>query len=177
MKQPTDKLRTNVGGMLVSVIGFLLLAYYAVTAISARDAFWFLNRFDDKPVRMMIYQAGQQTELLSGDPGFAELSEAVQASLASGVAHTSGIGLSPGSLEDAYKLYVTLEVFFDRPVKLHASFNTDHPQQMLFPITGRHSDLNVVFLGVEGTYMSSAPVLKTTEPIRRALQAAGFSIN
>jgi hypothetical protein len=177
MKQPTDKLRTNIGRMLVAIIGFMVVAYYAVIAISARDAFWFLTSFDVKPVRIIVYQAGQQTELLSGDPGFAELAEAVRASLASGVARTSGIGLSPGSLEDAYKLYVTLEVFFDRPVKLHASFNTGHPQQMLFPVTGRHSDLNVVFLGVEGTYMSSAPVLNTTEPIRRALPAAGFSIN
>ena len=177
MKQPTDKLRTNIGGMLVTVIGFLLLAYYAVTAIPARDAFWFWSGFDAKPVRMIVYQAGQRTELLFGDPGFAELAEAVRASLASGVARTSGIGLSPGSLEDAYKLYVTLEVFFDRPVKLHAAFNTDHPQHMLFPITGRHSDLNVVFLGVEGAYLSGAPVLNTTEPIRKAMQAAGFTIN
>jgi hypothetical protein len=177
MKQPTDKLRTNVGGMLVAVIGFMVVAYYAVTAIGARDAFWFWSGFEDKPVRMIVYEAGQQTELLSGDPGFAELAEAVRASLASGVARTSGMGLSAGSLEDAYKLYVTLEVFFDGPVKLHAAFNTGHPQQMLFPITGRHSDLNVVFLGVEGVYMSGAPVLNTTEPIRKALQAAGFSIN
>jgi hypothetical protein len=177
MKQPTDKLRTNVGGMLVAVIGFMLVAYYAVTAIATQDAFWFESSFDVRPIRMMVYQAGQQTELLYGDPGFAELAEAVRASLAAGVARPSSIGLSAGSLEDAYKQYTTLEAFFDRPVKLHASFNTGHPQQMLFPITGRHSDLNVVFLGVESTYMSDAPVLKTTEPIRKALQAAGFSIN
>ena len=177
MKQPTDKLRTNVGGMLVAVIGFMVVAYYAVTAISAQDAVWFLNGFDDRPVRVIVYQAGRQTGLLPGDPGFAELAQAVQASLAEGVARPSGIGLSSGSLEDAYKLYVSLEVFFGRPVKLHAAYNTGHPTQMLFLITGRHSDLNVVFLGVEGAYMSSGPVLKTTEPIRKALQAAGFSIN
>jgi hypothetical protein len=177
MKQPTDKLRTNIGGMLVSVIGFMVVAYYLITAISARDAFWFVSSFNDKPVRIVVYQAGKQTELLFGDPGFAELAEAVRGSLAAGVARPSGIGLSSGSLEDAYQLYVTLEVFFDRPVKLHAWFNTGNPQQMLFPITGRHSDMNVVFLGVEGMYMSSAPVLKTVEPIRKAMQAAGFSIN
>ena len=177
MKQPTDRLQTNILEMLVAVIGFALVAIFAVIAFSAQDAFWFWNGFDDKPDRMIIYQAGQQTELLSGDPGFAELAEAVRASLAEGVARPSAIGLSQGSLEDAYQQYVTLEVFFDRPVKLHASFNTGHPQQMLFPITGRHSDLNVVFLGAEGAYLSDAPVLKTTEPIRRALQAAGFSTN
>ena len=177
MKQPTDKLQTNTGLMIAAIIGFMLAAYYSITAISARDALWFWNGFDDKPVRMIVYHDGKRTELLSGDPGFAELAEAVRASLAEGVARPSGIGLSASSLEDAYKLYVTLEVFFDRPVKLHASFNTSHPTQMLFPITGRHSDLNLVLLGVEGKYMSGAPALKTAEPIREALRAAGFSIN
>ena len=64
----------------------------------------------------------------------------MRASLAQGVARQSGIGLSEGSLQDAYNQYVTVEVFFDRPVKLHAWFNTDSPTQMLFPITGRHSE-------------------------------------
>jgi hypothetical protein len=45
---------------------------------------------------------------------------------------------------------------------------------MLFPITGRHSDLSVVFLGRNGQYMAGGPVLQTTEPIRGALRALGY---
>jgi hypothetical protein len=174
MKQPTDKLQVNILGMLVAVIGFGLVALYVTMVFSAHDAFWFWRGFEDKPARIMIYQGGQRTELQFGDPGFAELAEAVRASLAQGVDRPSSIGLSEGSLQDAYTQFVTLEAFFDHPVKLHAWFNTDDPTQMLFPITGRHSDLNVVFLGREGIYMSNGPVLKTTEPIRDVLRSQGF---
>jgi hypothetical protein len=174
MKQPTDKLNTNIFGMLIALVGFGLLAIYGTIAFSARDAVWFMTNFDVRPARITIYHDGQRTELTRGDPGFAELAEAVRLSLAQGVARQSGIGLSPGSLEDAYNLYVTVEAFFDQPVKLHTWFNTGGPRQMLFLITGRHADLNVVFLGVEGQYWSGAPALKTIEPIHAVLKAQGY---
>jgi len=174
MKQPTDKLNTNILGMLVAVVGFGFLAIVATIAFAAQDPLWFLSSFDTRPARIIIYREGQRTELQRWDPGFAELAEAIRVSLARGVARPSGIGLSSGSLEDAYNLYVTVEAFFDEPVRLHAWFNTDSPTQMLFPITGRHSDVPAVFLGKEGQYMSGAPALKTIEPIRDVLRAQGY---
>jgi hypothetical protein len=174
MKTPTDKLSTNVFGMLVAVVGFAAVAIYATIAFSAHDVYWFLTGFDERPERVLVYRAGQRTELEAGQPGFDELAEAVRASLAQGVARQSGIGLSEGSLRDAYDQYVTVEAFFVRPVKLHAWFNTDSPTQMLFPITGRHSELYVAFLGDNGKYMSDAPALKTVEPIRSALKSQGL---
>jgi hypothetical protein len=174
MKQPTDRLNTNILGMLVAVVGFGFVSIVSIIAFAARDPLWFVTNFDERPARITIYHEGQRTELQRGDPGFAELAEAVRVSLAQGVARQSGIGLSQGSLEDAYNLYVTVEAFFDQPVKLHTWFNTGRPTQMLFPITGRHSDLFVVFLGREDQYMSGAPALKTTEPIRDVLRAQGY---
>jgi hypothetical protein len=173
-KQPTDKLQTNLLGMLAAVIGFVLVAIYGTLALSAQDLMWFLTSFDEQPARVAVYRAGQRTELEAGQPGFDELAEAVRASLAQGVARQSGIGLSEGSLQDAYNQYVTVEVLFARPVKLHAWFDTDSPTQMLFPITGRHSETNVVFLGGAGKYLSNSPALKTVEPIRAALGSLGF---
>ena len=175
-KQPTDKLQTNILGMLAAVIGFVLVAIYGTLTLAAKDLAWFLTGFDERPTRMVIYEVGQRTELQVGQPGFDKLAEAVRFSLAGGVSRPSGIGLSEESLQDAYSLYVTLEVFFDRPVKLHAWFDTDRPRQMLFPITGRHSEMSVVFLGGSGNYMSNAPVLKTVEPIRSALKSLGFPL-
>jgi hypothetical protein len=171
---PTDKLRTNVLGMLLAVVGFgLLVALFTVT-LSAKDPLWFTRGFTDMPVRMIVYHAGQRTELTAGREGFQPLAGAVLASLSQGASHPSGIGLSESSLQDAYSLYVTLEVFFEQPVKLHAWFNTGNPTQMLFLITGRHSDLNVVFMGKDGQYMASPPVLNTTTPIRDALTSLGY---
>jgi hypothetical protein len=45
---------------------------------------------------------------------------------------------------------------------------------MLFPITGRHSDQPIVFLGSNGQYLSNAPVLNSVQPLRDALQSTGL---
>ena len=174
MKQPTEKLNTNILGMLAALVGLSLLAIYGTIAFSARDAVWFLTGFDERPARIMLHHDGQHTLLGYGDPGYAELAEAVRASLAQGVARPSGIGLSEGSLDEARNLYVTVEAFFDQPVKLHAWFNTGRPRQMLIPVTGRHSDLAVVFLGEQDQYWSGAPALKTTQPIQDVLRAQRY---
>ena len=64
-KQPTDKLQTNILGMLAAVIGFVLVAIYGTLALSAQDPMWFLTGFDERPVRVVVYRAGQRTELAS----------------------------------------------------------------------------------------------------------------
>ncbi len=172
--QPTDKLQTNILGMLVVVVGLGLVVYYLVAAISAGDPLWFSKDFTDLPVRIIVYQDGRATELAPGQAGFPTLGEGIRASLASGVPRTSGLGLSEASLEDARQQYVTVEAFFSHPVQLHAAFRTGQATQMLFPITGRHSDRNVVFLCATGTYFAGAPILNTTQPLRDALKTLGY---
>lgn len=172
--QPTDKLRTNTGRMLLVLALFLGVGYYSTVAFSTRDPFWFGSSFAAKPSRMIVYHNGAKREIQSGQAEFAALADAVQSSLAQGVSHASGIGFSPETLSDAYGMYTTLEVFFDSRVKLHATFATGEPNQMLFPITGRHSEQPLVLLGLDGQYMVNAPVLKTIEPIRTLLHQMGY---
>jgi hypothetical protein len=176
-KQPTDKLNTNVWGMLFAVVLFGFIVVVATIAFTSRDFWWFSKDFDQRPSSIIVYHDGVKTQYAPGDSGFIELAEGVRASLALGVDRPSGIGLSAASLEDAYALYLTVEAFFAQPVKLHAWFNTDYPTQMLFPITGRHSDLQVVFLGVNKIYLSSAPILKSMEPLKKALREVGYSLD
>ncbi len=172
--QKTDKLRTNILGMLIAVVGFGLIVAYITIAFSAHDAFWFSRQFDAEPSRIVVYAAGTATELTPGKAGFPTLAAAVRASLASGVPRTSGLGLSQGSRDDAYQRFVTVEVFFAEPVRLHAAFHTGMATQMLFPITGRHADRNVVFLGADGAYFAGAPILNTIQPICDALNTLGY---
>ncbi|MGD2205663.1 MAG: hypothetical protein PVH17_02690, partial [Anaerolineae bacterium] len=61
-----------------------------------------------------------------------------------------------------------------QPVELHAWFPTGRTTQMLFPITGRHSELSAVLLGDEGQYRAGAPILNDMEPIRETVQSLGF---
>jgi len=101
----------------------------------------------------------------------------VRQSLDGGIARLSGIGLSEASQQDAYTKYLTVEAFFRQPVKLHAWFDTYTPTRLMFPITGRHSQLKVVFLGAGEKFRVNVPALKTVEPIRAALQKIGYSIS
>ena len=81
MKQPTDKLNTNIFGMIVTIVGFGFVSIVAVIAFAAQDPLWFLTNFDERPARITIYHEGLRTELQRGDPDFAELAEAVRQSL------------------------------------------------------------------------------------------------
>ena len=175
MKEKTDRVRTGPVKMVALVAALVLLIVYGTLSVTAQDPFWFLKGFRYQPTHIVVYHhEGKRTELRPGDSGFAELTAAIQTCLAPGAERPSGIGFSDASLLDAYSRYLTVEVFFDRPVKLHAWFNTGEPTQMLFPITGRHSELSVVLLGQNGKYLASPPALETVEPIREALQSLGY---
>jgi hypothetical protein len=174
MKRSVRKAGTNTIQLLLVFVGFVLLAYYATVTLTTRDPLWFLGRFQGQPSRIVVYHTGQRTELRPGQPGFDELAGAVQTSLAEGFARLSSTGFSEETLQDAYARQVTLEVFFDGPVELHTWFPTGRTTQMLFPITGRHSEQPLVLLGEGGEYRAGAPVLNTVEPVREALQSQGY---
>jgi hypothetical protein len=168
--------RTQPLKMVLMLGAFLLAVLYGTIAFTSGDFLWFLKGFHDRPARIIVYyDEGKRTELLPGNPHFDLLASAIQASLSEGLERPSGIGLSDASLLDAYSRYVTVEAFFTRPVHLHAWFETGRPTRMLFPITGRHSDLSLVVLGQGGKYLSSPPVLNTIEPLRDALRQLGYT--
>jgi hypothetical protein len=161
--------------MSLLAIALLLLIAYGSIGATAQDPLWFVQGFAAWPQRVFVYHGdGRRTEVRPGQPGFDELAWAIRSSLAQGVDGPSGIGFSDASLLDAYTRFVTVEAVFKDPVKLHAWFYTGEATQMLLPITGRHAELSVVLLGTEGRYRSNPPVLKTMEPIRRALESLGY---
>ena len=172
---PDPNTGTHPLRMIVLVVGFIGLILYGTIVFTTGDFFWFLKHFDGHPASIVVYyEQGRRAELHPGQPGFDELASAVQTCLSGGLDRPSGIGFSDASLLDAYTHYVTVEAFFERPVQLHAWFDTQPATQMLFPITGRHSDMSLVLLGTNGKYLASPPVLKTIEPLRETLQALGY---
>lgn len=166
--------RTNSVGLLILFFSCLMLGSYGMISMTSRDPLWFLRGFEDRPSRIVVYQGGQRMELLRGQAGFDELAEAVEASLAQGFARLTNTGFSDQTLQNAYTQHLTLEVFWDQPVDLHAWFRTGRTTQMLFPITGPHSDLSIVLLGDGGNYRSGAPALNSLEPIHGALRSLGY---
>lgn len=163
--------------MILVVVLFAVLTYFLTIVFVSRDWLWFQDGFVGKPVRVVVYHQGQSTEYRSGQPGYDLLAGAVEQSLNSGVVRQSGIGMGEETLRDAYEKYVTVEAFFSQPVKLHAGFNTGSPNQMIFPMSGRHSELSVVFFGNNGNYRINGPVLKDLQPLRDALAQLQIPLN
>ena len=174
MNRPSGRDSTNTIQLLIIIVGFLLLVYYGFTSLIARDPLWFAGGFRGQASRIVVYHAGQRTELRPGQAGFDELASAVETSLDQGFARLTSIGLSEPSLQDAYTQSVTLEVFYERPIELHTWFVPGRTTQLLFLITGRYSEMSVVFLGQGGEYRSGAPVLETVEPVREAVKSLGY---
>jgi len=167
MATSTDRVRTQPVKMVFVVVAWIAVVVYGTLSVVAQDPLWFLKRFEAHPVRFVIYHHdGKLTDLRPGQEGFDQLSSAVQTSLEQGIDRPSGIGFSDASLLDAYSRYVTVEAFFDPPALLDSPYAVGEPTQMLFPITGRHSDQPLVLLGNNGKYQSNAPLLHTVEPIR-----------
>jgi hypothetical protein len=174
-KVPDYGSRTHPIRMIVLVIGFIGLILYGTIVFTTGDFFWFLKRFGSHPASIVVYyDQGKRIELHPGQPGFDDLASAIQTCLSEGLERPSGIGFSDASLLDAYTRYITVEAFFEQPVQLHAWFDTGPATQMLFPITGRHSEMSLVLLGTRGKYLASPPVLKTIEPLRETLKALGY---
>jgi hypothetical protein len=166
--------QTNTLQLVLVVVGFGLLFYYAVTAMMARDPRWFTGEFSGRPSRIIVYHDGERAELVPGADDFDQLGRAVESSLDQGFSGLSSLGLSEASLQDAYTQDVTLEVFYQEPVELHVWFDPGKTTQMLFLITGRYGDMSIVLLGDDGRYRSGAPVLEDMAPIREALWSLGY---
>jgi hypothetical protein len=165
---------TNLVKFIFVFAGLVCVLIYFSNASTSHDLEWYKTGFEALPYRILVYQAGKVTTLEAGAPGFAELAEGVRASLAGGVKEQSNTGLSDASLDEARNRYESVEVIYPDPVKLHAWFFTGNPTQMLFPITGRHSEIPIVFLAEAKGYLTNAPILKTNAPLLEALRKLGY---
>jgi len=175
MQGRTKKDVTNTVVLLILLVGAGLVGYYATVALTTKDPLWFLKGVDDQPSRIIVYHDAQITELQAGDPGFDEIATAVQATLAEGFARLTNIGYSEQSLQQAYSEHTSLEVIWSRPVDLHTWFPAGRTTQMLFPITGRHAEMEIVLLGDNGQYRAGAPVLKDINPIWDVLESLDYN--
>jgi len=165
----------NFFTMILVVLAFGALVVFLTLVMTTGDFLFFLGGFAEKPAVVLVHQDGKETEYRAGMPGFEELAEGVRQSLDSGVSRPSNIGLSDGSRDEALNKYTSVEAIFHKPVKLHATFYTGNPTRILFPITGRHTEIPVIFLSEKNEpYTTLAPVLHTRAPLVEALVKLGY---
>ncbi|RMG89743.1 MAG: hypothetical protein D6706_20720 [Chloroflexi bacterium] len=161
------------------LLAFLLISVgivYAIVAFNAQDWLWFQSGATDaRPSRIVIVNQGKRTTLQPGHVAFAQLSEAVHASVGK-VANTSliDIGLSDESLAYFEDEGVLLELYYDQPVAFHVPFRVGKPTQLLIPIEGRHAGHNYFFRGANGEWWFGAMRMADSTPLYTTLQELGY---
>jgi hypothetical protein len=160
--------------IFVVVTLVLLVIVYFAGALSTEDPLWFWPFFSQEPERIVIHHAGQETVLTAGSPGYTELTQAINSCLSRVAGFQGTMGLSEATMKEYMTKELVLEVFYAKPVFMHVPFRFTRPNSLFIPLTGRLSEAKVVFGGLDAQYRPGALILKTTEPLKEALEAIGY---
>ncbi len=170
-----EQVRVNLRGLAVALVVVVALVIFGGGALANSDPLWFYNSFDETPQRIVFHRAGCQADLVPGDPGFAELTQAINEALPQYEGYSAQFGMSQDSGTEYRARETYVEVIYSRPVTIHTPYRFGHPDQLFIPLTGYFSDERAIFGGHAGDYWSGALRLKSLEPIQKASQGIACS--
>ncbi len=164
-------IRLNLKSMFLVLVVLVVLIIFGMGLIGNGDPLWFWASFNEQPERIVVYRNGCSVELISGQPGFAELTQAVNQELPQYEGFSNNYGLSLDSLQNYRSKERAVELFYPKPVTIHSPYGFGHPDMLLIPLSGGFGDTRSVFGGLEGQYWAGALRLKSVDAIQRAAEA------
>lgn len=153
---------------VIPVLVFALLGY-GVVALGTGDPLWVLQKATGAPTEIIVYLEGEQHVIRAGDPGFDDLSYALQTTLSETRGYNQFLGISDQTLADYRQVYWAVEARYSDPLVLHSQYRFGNPRQALIPLSGRHADRQVVFLGNNDVF-AAGPYLDDVLQLRRTLE-------
>lgn len=159
--------------LTAAVVAIVVLVYVAVS-IGTEDFLWFLQRTSSAPVEIQVHFDGQTVVLGLDDPRFQDISNVIRLTVTQVEGYAQRLGLSDRSLDDYRTLYWSVEALYEEPLILHSRFRFGQPDQLLIPLTGRHTEQNVTFLAQDGNFYTGPSVASTVE-LQRTLRSYGLA--
>ena len=163
-----DKVQVNLRGMFFALLVVIILIIFGIGTLTNADPLWFLPVFNEVPQRIVVYQGGCRAQVMKGQFGFDEITSAINQSLPQYEGFNGAFGVSADSLKDLREKERALEVFYAKPVTIHAPYRFGHPEALLIPLSGYFAEGRSVFGGKSGDYWAGALRLKSIELIQRA---------
>lgn len=161
---------------LLIFLGAALLIVYLVGALNTGNWLWMLPiQPDYEPARILIRDHGRTTEYRPGDPGFSELTAALDLAFADfSNLDLIPIGLSDETLQDYNQSSLVMEIYYPQDIRFNTIVRMSNVDQLLIPIEGRHAGNRYVFLGADGRWLTGAFVMANDQPVRDAIIALGY---
>ncbi|MBI5302556.1 MAG: hypothetical protein HY868_10485 [Chloroflexi bacterium] len=156
--------------VLIVMIGGLV---FCSSSLANGDPLWFLPYFNETPKSIVVYREGCRVTITPGQPGFDELTRALNAALSQIDGYDPTYGLPPDSLRDYREKQRALEVTYPKRVKIHVAYKFGEPDTLFIPLTGPFGETRSIFGGHAGDYWASALRLKSNAGIRQAAEALG----
>jgi hypothetical protein len=150
-----ERLNTNIRGLALALIVFLLALVYAVPATSSGNLLWFIRSLDAEPSQIVTYRDGTRTVHLPGTPGYRALSPLCTKALQE-VGGLDDSGLSPATLDDIRKGGKAVEVYFPKAITIPTSLRVGKPNQVFIPLDDKYAMQAVAFTGNDGQYWAQA---------------------
>ena len=166
-----DTVQVNLRGLFLALAVVIALIVFGVGALTNGDPLWFLPFFSEAPQRIVVYQNGCRVELSNGQPGFDELTAAINQTLPQYDGFNSTTGISPESLKDYREKERAVEIFYGKPVTIHAPYRFGHPETIFIPLSSYFADSRSVFGGKAGDYWAGALRVKSLAAIQGAVEA------
>lgn len=170
---PKARLREPI---LILAFVFLII-FWAVNALNTGNAFWFIPfQPTFQPTRIVVRNYGETIDLQLGDPGFSELSAALNETFVNGFDNTSliSIGLSDETLRRYAEEELVIEAYYGEGISFNTRVRMSNVTQLLVPLDGTHADSRYLFFGGRGMWLAGAMVLSDDAPLRDAMRALGY---
>lgn len=159
---------------LIATLFAIVVLVYATIAIGTSDYLWFLKRVPADPLEIVIHFDGQTVSLEQSDANFMDISNALKLTITQLYGYPQSVGLSSQTLQNYREHDWSIEAFYDEPLRLHSQFRFGEPRQLILPLSGRHAEQNIMFLGLEEQFYTG-PSLKNTQELKRTLRDYGFA--
>ncbi|WP_026369757.1 hypothetical protein [Kallotenue papyrolyticum] len=172
-ERPTFSLARLTGLLLVIVLVFGGFVYAYRTVVTG-DPLWWSSSFAAQPRQLMVIDRGRPLTLAPGDPRFASLVSAFNATISEGY-FFGDFGFSDHSWQQLERQGVLVEAVYAAPVRLHGGVA---PTQRLRMLVGG-DDLwrsRLLFRSHSDAWDRIPLQLHTTAPMRAALERIGIVV-
>ncbi len=166
-----ETVRFNLRDLFLVLLAMVGSVYFCSGTLANSDPLWFLPFFNETPQSIVVYRDGCRVTMTPEQPGFDDLTLALNEALSQIEGYDPTYGLELDSLREYREKQRALEVTFAKRIKIHVAYRFGDPDTLFIPLTGPFGETRSVFGGHAGEYWSSALRLKSNANLRRAAEA------
>lgn len=159
--------QASLVGFLITIVLVVAGFIYLLKTMYSRDPLWFWPTFDSMPYQVEIQCHGHRI-LLDGTSD-----QAINIAILVNQQLSGRKPFDPLTLSDATYVYyqtepevVTLELIYDRPVRVHMpTMHFTNITSLFIPLQGRYADSSIIFGMIEGHPAGGSIHIKTFQAV------------